>query len=268
MIRRILFRFRAFFILSSSIVLLTLGLSVMLFPFQEIEELRTGYFIVHPKGKNLPAEYEIVKSRPKKWVKLESISPAAYRAIMLSEDFRFYKHYGIDFLQIKHSLIGSKKLGRARSLSQQLANSLFINNDKTFFRKIMEVPMAIYLDWRLPKKKILEAYLNSIKFGDQVYGIADASRVYYDKLPSTLSMREGANLAILLSDPEHSSLLFQQENLSIYTDKLVFRIMKRMVQAGFITEGQFESQTGKTYAWEDQDEDEFEWPSLAREVSN
>ena len=65
MIRRFLFRFRAFFILSSSLTLLLLGIGVMVFPFQEVEQLRTGYFTVHLKGKDLSPDYEFVKWKDK-----------------------------------------------------------------------------------------------------------------------------------------------------------------------------------------------------------
>lgn len=244
----------------------------MLFPFQEVEDLRAGYFIVHLKDKNEPPEYEFVSTKPKKWVKLENISSSAYRAIIVSEDSAFYQHYGVDWFQLQKAIedwmFKKKKLRGASTITQQLAKNVFLTRDKNVLRKLMEIPLAIYIDWRLPKKKILESYLNAIEYGDQIYGIADASRIYFGKAPASLSLREGAFLAMLLPNPKKYSRSFRQGELTRYANKIVFRIMKRMVAAGFVTESQFEAQMGQRYLWEKSDDDDFDLPDSEEQVSN
>lgn len=247
-------------------MLLLLGIGVMIFPFQEVEQLRTGYFVVHLRGKDLPPDYEFVKGKPKKWVKLDSVSPSVYRAILVSEDSAFYQHHGVDLFQFQKALedwmFKKKKLRGASTITQQLAKNIFLTRDQNIVRKMVEIPLALYIDWRIPKKKILESYLNAIEYGDQIYGISDASRFYFNKTPSSLNLREGAFLAMLLPNPKKYSRSFQQGELTRYAGKIVLRIMKRMVVSGFISEAQFEAQMGQRYMWEKSDEDEIEIPEL------
>ncbi len=253
-------------------MLLILGLSVMLFPFQEIEGLRTGYFVVQFKRRSLPAEYHFVKAKPKKWVKLESISPMAYQAIILSEDAHFFEHIGVDFHQLKNNLIqifSKRKSYREKStMTQQLGKKLFLDDEKDLISNIVEIPMAIYIDWRLPKKKVLESYLNAAEFGDQIYGITEASKFYFNKSPSALTSKEGAILATILAQPRDFSRFLKPGEFSSYTNRVILRTMKRMVQEGVMTSAQFESQMNQKYLWNKDDEQEIQVPEIVSEVSN
>lgn len=244
----------------------------MLFPFQEIEGLRTGYFVVQFRGRSLPAEYKFVKSRPKKWVKLESISPMAYQAVILSEDAHFFNHIGVDFHQLKNTVVQqfskSEKYREKSTMTQQLGKNLFLGDDKNFITSVIEIPMAIYIDWRLPKKKVLESYLNAAEFGDQIYGITDASKFYFNKSPSALTPKEGAMLAAILAQPRDFSRFLKPGEFSTYTNQLVLRTMKHMVQEGLMTQAQFESQMNQKYLWDKTDEEEIQIPEIASEVSN
>lgn len=253
-------------------MLLLLGLAVMLFPFQEVEGLRTGYFVVQFKGRSLPPEYKFSKSRPKKWVKLESISPVAYQAIIVSEDVHFFNHIGIDFHQLKNTMIQvfskNLKFREKSTVTQQLGKKLFLGDEKNLIKNAVEIPMALYMDWRLPKKKVLESYLNAAEFGDQIYGISDAAKFYFNKSPSALTSKEGAILAAILAQPKDFSRFLKVGEFTTYTNQVVLRTMKRMVQEGFMTETQFESQMGQKYLWDKADEDEIQIPEMVSEVSN
>jgi len=272
MIRRFFLRFRVSMTVAGAFLFLFLVLSMILFPFREVEQLRTGYFIVHLNKKNTPPDYEFVSKKPQKWVKLGGISSMAYRAIIVSEDSAFYSHFGVDWFQLQNAiedwLFKNKKLRGASTITQQLAKNLFLTRDKSFLRKLIEIPLAVYIDWRLPKNKILEAYLNAIEYGDQIYGIADASRIYFGKTPSSLTLREGAFLAMLLPNPKKYSRSYRQGELTQYANKIILRIMKRMVSTGNISKEQFETQMGQRYLWEKSDDDEIDIPDDEEEVSN
>ncbi len=244
----------------------------MLFPFQEIEGLRTGYFVVQFKGRSLPAEYKFVRAKPKRWVKLESISPMAYQAIILSEDAHFFSHIGVDLHQFKNTVVQqfskSDNYREKSTLTQQLAKKLFLGDEKNLMSRIVEIPMAIYMDWRLPKKKVLESYLNAAEFGDQIYGITDASKFYFNKSPSALTPKEGATLATLLTQPRDFSRFLKPGEFSTYTNQVILRTMKHMVQEGLMTQAQFESQMNQKYLWDKTDEEEIQIPEIVSEVSN
>src|SRR5690606_37828674 len=122
--------------------------------------------------------YEFQKGAPKYWVKLSGISRYAKWAIILSEDWSFYHHEGIDVEQIKVALTEMLSLGRFRgasTITQQMVKNSFLTEDRNVWRKIHEMSLAQKSERVLSKDRILEIYLNSIAFGPRIYGIRKAS---------------------------------------------------------------------------------------------
>ena len=95
--------------------------------------------------------------------------------------------------------------------------------------------MAIYLDARLPKAKIVELYLNAIEFGPNIYGIKQASQYYFRKLPKNLSAKEGAFLGMLLPSPVRYSSSFRHHHLSPYARSTVNQILFKMKLTWFLS---------------------------------
>jgi len=135
----------------------------------------------------------------KEWINLENISPYLIDATLSTEDKRFYNHSGFDFLRIIKSIyvnIATKNLSQgASTITQQLARNLFSNFDKTWERKLKEAWYAFRLEINYSKDEILEAYLNTINYGNGVLGIENASYYYFNKSAKDLTLSEASMLA-------------------------------------------------------------------------
>ena len=127
------------------------------------------------------------------------------QAFIAAEDRRFYSHNGIDIWSISRALfsnIREKGITEGGStITQQLARTVFLNQDRTLIRKIKEASLASKLERELNKEEILNQYLNNVYLGSGAYGIADASWVYFRKNPEDLELEEIALIAGLPPAP-------------------------------------------------------------------
>jgi monofunctional biosynthetic peptidoglycan transglycosylase len=137
-------------------------------------------------------------------VALSHISPWLLRAVVNSEDARFWEHDGIDFTQTGvalESAVEKGRLGRgASTLTQQLAKNLWLGEERSLWRKLREVLLARRLE-ELGKPRILEVYLNVAEWGDGIYGADAAARVWFHKPSAELLPEEAAVLAAMLPAP-------------------------------------------------------------------
>ena len=135
----------------------------------------------------------------KEWISIDEISPYLIDATINTEDKRFYNHSGFDFLRIIKSMyinITTKNLTQgASTITQQLARNLFSNFDKTWTRKLKEAWYAFRLEINYSKDEILEAYLNTINYGNGILGIQNASYYYFNKSAKDLTLAEASMLA-------------------------------------------------------------------------
>jgi penicillin-binding protein 1B len=152
---------------------------------------------------------------------LENRSPATLQqipqhmqdAVVVAEDVRFWRHPGVDPFGIFRALFTNLKSGGvsegASTLTQQLVKNYFLTSERTYKRKIMEAFMAVILDARYSKKEILEAYLNDIYLGRNrsisIIGVGEASRFYFGKPVSEISIAEAATLAGMIPSPNNYS---------------------------------------------------------------
>lgn len=180
-------------------------------------------------------------TRKQEFVSLAEITPEMRNAIVAIEDSRFYQHPGIDIRGIGRALWvdlqrGSRAQG-ASTITQQLARVLYLSPEKTFRRKAAEMLLALLIEIRYSKNRILEIYLNTIYFGEGAYGIADAALTYFGKPASDLTLAEAALLAGL---PKAPSALSPYSN----PDKALARrdlVLGRMVDLNYITPEQAEA---------------------------
>jgi monofunctional glycosyltransferase len=139
------------------------------------------------------------------WVSLGSVAPRAVDAVIASEDASFFIHHGVDFDEMKKAMDQAWEkgsLGRgASTITQQLAKNLWLSGDRSLLRKGKELILARHLEGTLPKKRILELYLNVVEWGDGVYGIEAGSREHFGISASQLSVGQGAVLAAMLPSP-------------------------------------------------------------------
>ena len=137
------------------------------------------------------------------WVPLGSISRNLVRAVIVSEDGRFCEHSGIDTAAIREAIErASRGTPRgASTISMQVIKNLFLWNAKSYVRKVIEIPLTLYMELVWPKSRILEVYLNIAEWGPGVFGAEAAARHHFGKPAARLGEREAALLAAVLPNP-------------------------------------------------------------------
>ncbi len=138
-------------------------------------------------------------------VRYKEIAPAVIDALVATEDERFYKHSGIDAEALGRAIAGVitfDKQGGGSTITQQLAKNLFPRKEKSIFKllyyKLKEMILAVKIEKNLTKQEILTAYLNTVPFGYNSFGIRSASKTYFDKEPIDLETQEAAVLVGML----------------------------------------------------------------------
>jgi monofunctional biosynthetic peptidoglycan transglycosylase len=145
------------------------------------------------------------RARPIQFVPLRQVPRTAREMFVRVEDFKFYRHAGIDLAAIRDAYLINRQLGYnlygGSTIPQQLARTLFLTPRKTFLRKYVEALIALEMDLLLTKSRILELYLNYIEWGKGVYGIGSASAFYFKTRPAGLTLDEQRRLVTILPNP-------------------------------------------------------------------
>jgi len=181
-------------------------------------------------------------------VPLNEIPKLLQDAFVATEDKRFYEHGGVDFLGIGRALvkdiIARSAVEGASTITQQLAKNLFLNADKTIFRKGTEASIALALEQQKSKQEILELYLNRIYFGKGQYGIKTAAKYYFDV--SDLNKLELWQIATLAGMPKAPSVYNPINNPEKSMDRRGV-VLKLMFDQGLITEKEKNEAAKKVY---------------------
>ena len=139
------------------------------------------------------------------WTPLAAISRTLVLCVVRAEDAKFFQHKGFDWDQVQDSFETNVEEGKYKrggsTITMQLARNLFLWRQKLVVRKALEAYLTWRLESTLEKKRILELYLNSAEWGPGIYGIGEASRHYFGKPPSALTLGESAMLAAILPSP-------------------------------------------------------------------
>ena len=198
--------------------------------------LQTPMRIYTHDGK-LISQYGVKRRIP---VTLDQAPDLLQKAILATEDNRFYEHFGIDPIGITRAFInlvltGEKSQG-ASTLTQQLARGFFLTREKTYIRKIKEVFIALHMETELSKDEIFELYLNKVELGHRSFGFGAAAQVYYGKRLDELTLAQIATLAGL---PQAPSVLnpVSRPQRSVERRRIV---LLRMLDEGYITRQQFD----------------------------
>jgi monofunctional biosynthetic peptidoglycan transglycosylase len=142
-------------------------------------------------------------------VPFEAISPAVPQAVIAAEDARFCTHRGIDWGEVREALADAEEGGRLRggsTITQQVAKNLFLWPGRSLVRKALEAPLALWIDLVLPKRRVLEIYLNIAEWGPGgEFGIEAGARRAFGKSARDLTAREAAVMAALLPNPVRRS---------------------------------------------------------------
>ena len=165
----------------------------------------------------------------------DRIPETVVQAFIAAEDRRFYQHEGVDYQGIARAAV-SNVLARdlvegGSTITQQLARIVFLNQERTVWRKTQEIFLAWKLEEEMKKEEILERYLNLVYLGSGAYGVADASWVYFNKPLQELSLSEVATIAGLAPAPSVFSPLVNEE-VGLQRRNLV---LNRLEVSGYIT---------------------------------
>lgn len=157
---------------------------------------------VYTSDGQLIAEFGEYRGNP---VKINQVPPLLIKAILATEDQRFYEHSGVDVLGLLRAstqliLTGTKSQGGS-TITMQVARNFYLTRKKTFIRKMTEIMLAMKIERSFSKDEILELYLNKIFLGNRAYGVAAAAQVYFGKTLNQLTLPEMATIAGLPKAP-------------------------------------------------------------------
>jgi penicillin-binding protein 1A len=166
---------------------------------------------------------------------LKEMSPWLPKAVIATEDRRFYHHFGIDPIGLARAALVDLRAGHivegGSTITQQLAKNLFLTPERSISRKIREVLLALWLEHKFTKDQILEIYLNRVYLGAGTYGVDAAARRYFDKRASRLSLFESAVIAGLLKAPTRFSPARDRKAAAARADQ----VLDNMVEVGYAT---------------------------------
>lgn len=186
---------------------------------------------VHPVSTLMLKNWLAGSGVDRRWVPIDEISPQLVYAVMMSEDAKFCAHSGIDWgamnAVIEDALEGEPTRG-ASTIPMQTAKNLFLWQSRSFVRKIIEAPLALYVDAVLPKKRIMEIYLNIAEWAPGVYGAEAAARRHFKRSAARLTLNQAALLAVTLPNPHVRNPAAPSRGLR----RLADRVAGRARQAG------------------------------------
>ena len=170
-------------------------------------------------------------------VGIEEIPEHVQRAVVAAEDRSFYDNSGFDPVGIVRagwdSLRGGEIAGGGSTITQQYVKNYYLTQEQTITRKVKELFISVKIDQQLDKDQILQDYLNTIWFGRGTYGIQTASRSYFGKNASELTLEEGAAMAAILRNPGNYDPTLSEENLQRFTQRFRY-VLDGMVEEGWI----------------------------------
>lgn len=180
------------------------GLAVAAY-FATVLVLILAYRLINPPTTTLIAYQWLTGTTIQQdWQPIENISPNLLRAVVVSEDWGFCDHYGVDIdaLEKALELAGEGKIARgASTISMQVIKNLFLSQSKSYLRKAVEIPLTVVAETVWPKSRMLEIYLNIAEWGPGIFGAEAAARHHFNKPASRLTEREAALLAAALPNP-------------------------------------------------------------------
>jgi membrane peptidoglycan carboxypeptidase len=209
-------------------------------------------------------------------VPLHQVSEDFRKAILAREDERFYRHGAIDPIGIVRAVfknLQGKKEG-ASTLTQQLVSDIFQlksgekrgDTPRQLDRKCLEIAIAFRLEAAFEKDQILEAYINQINWGRQIKGIGEASRIYFEKHPSQLTLSESAMLAGIVRGPDSFNPFRSMEAATRERGTT----LDRMVDAGAITQAQADAAKADTIAvrpeWRRESQESYAMDAIRRDL--
>jgi penicillin-binding protein 1A len=191
---------------------------------------------VYSKDGLLMAQYGEKKRTP---IAIGDVPKQITQAFLAAEDNRFFDHPGVDYQGMARAVFSFLRTGEKRqggsTITMQVARNFFLSSEKTLLRKVNEILLAVKIESKLPKERILELYLNKIYFGQHAYGIVAAADVYYNKSVNDLDLAEIAMIAGLPKAPSTFNPIVNPERALARRDY----VLRRMLKLGYIDDAQY-----------------------------
>ncbi len=159
---------------------------------------------VHPLSTLMMKDLVTLSGFEREWTPLDRIGPRLVNSVLMSEDGQFCSHHGIDlgeFRAVFEDFLAGEATRGGSTISMQTAKNLYLWHGRSYVRKALELPYAIYLDLVMPKRRIMEIYLNIAEWGPGIYGAEAAARHHFGKSTRELTARQAALLAVTLPNP-------------------------------------------------------------------
>ncbi len=173
-------------------------------------------------------------------IELKDIPENLKKALIATEDKNFYRHHGYDIAGLARSTIQNILAGRvvqgASTITQQLARVLFLNNERTFDRKLKELFIAARIEKTISKDQILEMYMNNVYLGAGAYGVEGAAQIYFDKHLKNCDLAE---LALIAGLPQAPSVYSPFNNMDLAVQRRN-QVLTRMYKMRYITRDEYE----------------------------
>lgn len=186
-------RWKRYAVLAAKIALVIVALPLVLTPI---------YWIVPPVSTLMLWSAITFQGMDRDWVSFDDISSNVVNAVTMSEDGQFCAHSGVDWNQLETVL--SREGGPSRGAStipMQTVKNLYLWPSRSYLRKGLEIPLALYADFIWSKRRLMEIYLNIAQWGPGLFGVEAAAQHYFKKPAKALTAREGALLAAALPNP-------------------------------------------------------------------
>ena len=165
------------------------------------------YIVIPPPVSNLMLLRALHGNGLKKeWVSLDQMSPYLAASVLSSEDARFCSHWGVDWTEMQGVIddVMDDDEGPVRgasTVSMQAAKNMFLWDGRSMVRKVLEIPVALWMDLIWSKRRMIEVYLNIVEWAPGVYGAEAAAQFHFKKSASKLTRNEAALLAAVLPNP-------------------------------------------------------------------
>lgn len=190
------------------------------------------------------------RSENRVFVSYDKISPYVTKALVATEDIRFYDHSGIDFRSlmravVKRGILGKESAGGGSTITQQLAKQLYSSTAKNYMKRMIQKPVewviAVKLEHYYTKNEILTLYLNYFDFLHNAVGIKTAAETYFGKQPKDLTLTESATLIGMCKNPSYYNPVREPERCMERRNV----VLKQMEKAGYITQSEYEENAAK-----------------------
>jgi monofunctional biosynthetic peptidoglycan transglycosylase len=189
----------------------------------------TSAFMMQDHSGRVPVAFQ--------WTEWAQLGSTLALAVVAAEDQKFTAHFGFDVASIRDSVAdfgdGSRLRG-ASTITQQLAKNLYLWPGRNFLRKGLEAWFTLLAELCLPKRRILEIYLNVVEFGPGIYGAAAASRHYFGKAPADLTSAEAARLAAVLPNPKRMNAA-RPSDYVLSRQRWILAHIARLQREGWLT---------------------------------